>query len=841
MRRKQWKKISVIISFLAMIALALSGCSGSDGSAGPAGPTGPTGPTGPIGPAGQNVTNFTAQNVDFLSTTTYTGTITSVSIASPLVVEFRIVDGNGDGVEGLEKPVGTSTSLNNLRFTVAKLVPGTNGSLDKWVSYEIGATFAANNHEKVAANLTPLGNGNYRYTFSRDIKAVSDVTYEPTLTHRVGIRFSGAIPGTSIQMKNSIAFTKDFVPAGGTVRLHEVTTKAACLECHGTFEGRSGGHLAYADPKMCVLCHTDQWRKGATESTIIGTVITPPAGTKNTDIVRGEALLNFIEMIHKAHMGTNLTLTGYAHNNGNWLPNEMAYPQEVTNCRKCHKESAAAPQGDNWKNNPSRLACGSCHDGINWTTGSGHVGGPATSDALCYVCHDPVSIDTLYHVTINATPNNPSVPAGATNFTYEISSLTVNASNQPVVKFRIMAVTPPATTATAVKFNVVSGTNPLSGFTGAPSFLVAYAMPQDSITAPADFNNLGNGVLGAQPVSVSIAKLCDTSITASGTTGSQGSMTGPDADGYYTATLNGPATTIRESVYGATTATAVTATQTVQGIVKGTALTSVGMLASPAMPANPARFPAGAKLRTVALQGYFTQVSPALARHAVMVTKSVSGEARRSVVDSAKCAQCHEYFEGHGGNRNYNMDGCTLCHNPNLSSSGTIVNDPTTPEATQNLKDMIHSIHAAEMRTTAYRHTRSKSGANTVYDWSDVVYPNLLYRCEACHKPGTYVAVPAGALPTTDVTPATALLGSTVFYSRISLPNPTDIVISPYSAACVSCHDSSLAKGHMATNGGVINEVRTAFTAGTEQCAICHGAGRSEDAAAVHANYVAGH
>jgi OmcA/MtrC family decaheme c-type cytochrome len=279
----------------------------------------------------------------------------------------------------------------------------------------------------------------------------------------------------------------------------------------------------------------------------------------------------------------------------------------------------------------------------------------------------------------------------------------------------------------------------------------------------------------------------------------------------------------------------------VQGIVKGTAMTSVGMLASPAMPANPARFPAGAKLRTVALQGYFTQMTPALARHAVMVTKSVTGESRRLVVDSAKCALCHEYFEGHGGNRNYNMDGCTVCHNPNLSSSGTIINDPTTPEATQNLKDMIHEIHAAEMRTNPYKHTRSKTGSNTVYDWSGVVYPNLLYKCEACHKPGTYVAVPAGALPTTDVTPVTGLLGNTVFYARLTVgTNPTDIVISPYSAACVSCHDSSAAKSHMTANGGVINKTRTAFTAGTEQCVICHGAGRSADAAAVHANYVPG-
>jgi OmcA/MtrC family decaheme c-type cytochrome len=216
-------------------------------------------------------------------------------------------------------------------------------------------------------------------------------------------------------------------------------------------------------------------------------------------------------------------------------------------------------------------------------------------------------------------------------------------------------------------------------------------------------------------------------------------------------------------------------------------------------------------------------------------------------VDSAKCAQCHEYFEGHGGNRNYNMDGCTVCHNPNLSSSGTIINDPATPEATQNLKDMIHAIHAGMAngttrpgRTTPYKHTRSKSGSNTVYDWSDVIYPTMTFRCETCHKPGTYGSVPAGALPTTDVTPVTGLLGNTVFYARLSLPNPTDIVISPYSAACVSCHDDSAAKSHMTANGGVVNKARTAFTAGTEQCVICHGAGRSADAIAVHADLVPG-
>ena len=58
-------------------------------------------------------------------------------MGSSLVVEFRIVDGKGVGVEDLEKPVGTSKNLNNLRFTVAKLVPGTNGSPSQWMSYFI--------------------------------------------------------------------------------------------------------------------------------------------------------------------------------------------------------------------------------------------------------------------------------------------------------------------------------------------------------------------------------------------------------------------------------------------------------------------------------------------------------------------------------------------------------------------------------------------------------------------------------------------------------------------------------------------------------------------------------
>ena len=67
--------------------------------------------------------------------------------------------------------------------------------------------------------------------------------------------------------------------------------------------------------------------------------------------------------------------------------------------------------------------------------------------------------------------------------------------------------------------------------------------------------------------------------------------------------------------------------------------------------------------------------------HTPSAVIAVSGdEDRREVVDSDKCASCHEWFEGHGGNRVYNMNICVFCHVPNLSSSGRTVDPATASE-----------------------------------------------------------------------------------------------------------------------------------------------------------------
>ncbi len=66
------------------------------------------------------------------------------------------------------------------------------------------------------------------------------------------------------------------------------------------------------------------------------------------------------------------------------------------------------------------------------------------------------------------------------------------------------------------------------------------------------------------------------------------------------------------------------------------------------------------------------------------------------------------------------------------------------------------------------------------------------------------------------------------------LNNATDLVITPYTASCVWCHDSASAKAHMTANGGAINKPRSTVNVAAEQCAICHGAGRSADVTVVH-------
>jgi hypothetical protein len=95
-----------------------------------------------------------------------------------------------------------------------------------------------------------------------------------------------------------------------------------------------------------------------------------------------------VRRVHGIHNGTGL-LSEY-NVNSDWGDFHdyvhVTIPSDPRNCTKCHNDDA-------WKEEPSRLACGSCHDQVDWASGAfvpaRSIGepelGPCVADADCTV------------------------------------------------------------------------------------------------------------------------------------------------------------------------------------------------------------------------------------------------------------------------------------------------------------------------------------------------------------------------------------------------------------------------------------------------------------------------
>jgi OmcA/MtrC family decaheme c-type cytochrome len=355
--------------------MALGGCSGGGGgeaapdvTPGPSGANGAVPPPAPVAQPPQP--NLYAEASDA------TATITGVTINSPPVVDFQVVDGNGLALTGL--------TASDVRFYIAKLVPAANGSSSYWQSYlnnnvtpkavpgnapAIQATYESGSKGTLVDN----GDGTYTYTFATDITNVTSplaVPYDANLTHRVGIQFTGG-PTTNP--------TYDFVPASGAtsgILTRDVVDTASCNSCHDKLALHGGSRV---NTKLCVLCHN------------------PGTREPNADVS-----LDFKVYIHKIHMGRNLpsVVAGgkyliYGYRDSLHDYSEVNFPMDINNCAKCHAGTETASQnppvitstltseGDNWQEVPTMEACGSCHDDLDFAT---HKGGQ-TDDSNCVSCH----------------------------------------------------------------------------------------------------------------------------------------------------------------------------------------------------------------------------------------------------------------------------------------------------------------------------------------------------------------------------------------------------------------------------------------------------------------------
>ena len=948
MQRKPLKMLGGAIA-TAIVALMLIGCRGSAGQTGAAGANGSNGTNGSNGNNGTNGATYTIDAAtltpDEWSGLTLKGQITSVTMGTAPVVNFKMTEGHNVPVKGLgflgkgsADPYGVYL---NMAFSVAKLVPAnaTTGAPSRWVSYIVTSnpTVAApttwNPTRPSTDNIGTLvdnGDGTYKYTFRRDIsqtKAQLDaytftgnnlkadldydnLNYDATQTHRITGYVGGTAWGTGsnnatrtntgfvgVPILNPANFLYDFVPATGAAvtsanEQREITSVDKCFTCHAKFEFHGGGRQ---DTRYCVVCHNDQRKYGYANATL---PLDPVAGQRK---FRDQAMGDFPSFIHRLHMGEELTNQGWSY--AGVAYNEITYPQDHRNCVKCHTNSAATPQGDNWWKKPSRLACGGCHDKADFASATNHnhgEGGQQLTDQNCVNCHTEAYIK-LDHIpivppnpnniylggttgtnnntnasfiaayngqTANGTPTN--LPAGAKKPTWEINSFTLNSSAKAVIKFRILLDGVPQVLNT---YSATGKTEMLDGFVGGPSVYVAFAVPYDGITYPADWNATFSTYLknswrgdGKDMTGAALAASAKTTLT------------GPDAasTAWYTITFTDAvipptASMITAGIgftYGLTATQPLTQITGVTGFpwlpnfyaynVEGKKQGGLSVPAPNVIKALSGTLPAGFPISDATKN---PPVGPA-------------NDTRRVIVSTQKCNDCHGALgvftakTYHAGQRN-DAPTCEFCHNGQRVNSGWGV----------NTKDFVHALHGAGKRVNKFSW---ESGAGNKY-WT-ITYPSVLNNCEACHLPGTYdfkIAANANEVPNLNWTTvatgtvpnpvpviitgnepvssggvtywspfvtAGAAYGSGFSFSAntgaITPAAGTTLVNSPYVAACSNCHDTDMALNHMKANGGSfyvprssVQNPSTGALINKEQCFLCHSSGKIADVQMVHMNF----
>jgi OmcA/MtrC family decaheme c-type cytochrome len=804
-RTRGWHHAKMSASALGtfVLCLMLAACSGTTGSAGPAGTPGVTGPTGPT-------TTGSALNVT--TATSITGQILSVTISGPPVVKFQLTDQNGAFLQGLPAA--------DLGWVIAQLVPGQNGTASQWNSYIYGVVTPAGCPAGVTAcdsapqtqattesgatgTLVDNGDGTYQYTFKKDITTDPNVVYNAALTHRVGFEIRGLVQA------NNADYT--FQPStGATTGLfaREIVETTTCDNCHTMLNAHGGARV---EVQYCVMCHSP--------------------GT--TDPYSGNTL-DFKVMIHKIHTGNTLPSiqTATAPNTtptlniGYWIVghgnslsnfNTVLYPQDTRNCATCHAQNIpAATQAMNYSTVPTAEACGACHDNVNFATGANHSSNIVANDSQCTTCHGTTSNIDNGALQVIAAHTDPNV-AAAGKFQYLVNRVSFTSSGgslYPVVNFSVIDPTngnAPYNILTAAPF---AGIDPGTGKPVCANGGTA-RLAIDIAWETSDYTNWGSGSTPAawgQPISLNplVVAGCAAAIPA-------GALSGPDAAGTFTLTSPTPLPT------------------------------------PPAATCPPAGGPACAAIANVGvvLEGHPGVITTgpgatALVVKSVVSYGNVTGATpvpRRTVVDIAKCDVCHSVLALHGDNRNDNPQVCVACHNPastDVSMRQSLA--AATPgidglwEQTIDFKHMIHAIHDGSVRGAAGSPFVIYGFGGSINNFTDVVYPGQLNRCDACHVGTSYYPVNDTAVQ------------ATTFLTGLSTqsPNPTTpgnpIATSANMSVCSACHVDALTQTHMQQNGGSLTvtkdgEGRTIPSgnpASTETCSVCHGAGGVADVQVVH-------
>ncbi len=796
----------------------IAGCGGGGGDA-PATPSPSASLADKIKAAAAVAGNDTSTNSTSAFKVLQDAGVPAVTVASPPKVNFTVFS---DGA------VKTDLAVSNVRFAIAKLIPGTNGNIDQWVSYinrtetatagvgpngapVLASAKQATTENPGAAQASQLvfnSDGYYTYTFSLDITdptKTGGVTFEPNRTHRIAIQLSYTNrAGETVRVNPYFDFTVD--SAGKSVAVTDPSQTrvmadiASCNNCHERLALHGGGRV---DVQYCVMCHNP--------------------GT--TDANSGNVLTMQV-MVHKLHAGRlikqntgeNYTIWGFRDSKHDY--SEVGFPQDLRNCAVCHDGSnPKTPQGDNWKTRASKESCLTCHDnkaGSPWNTTHTVFAEGADPMTLpnntCVTCHGVTALSPE-RVHFNQNEDN------AAKYRMNIESATYDAAARKVtVKYFLSD-----PTNNNAAYNLVTSDCTGAGATLACSnqtrfgnlrLYVAYQNMVGQSTAVTEFSAYNNGGSAANVFAYK------------GTN---------DGSNKYTIDIPLPA----DSDIAAAGGTARVLT--------------IGQIKEPKLEAKSATDPrpevTPRTLINVVVQNTFKDVA-------------LSGplNPRRAVVSNEKCNVCHgalgttsgsntlaEAF--HGGARN-TVESCAMCHDA-VRASSTVMTSGLQLQESYQFKRMIHGIHGNSRRTYPFTHGNRVFGAfskdgiltaagidstngNTVPAGTplaagvenyaaEVAYPDLGLSCNACHINDSYKL---------DKSPLGAVVSP-----RVTGTDPrTYSVISPQAATCTACHDSSAAIAHVTSFGNASfgNRTQAQSLLVQETCVDCHAAGGFKGVDIVH-------
>ncbi len=458
-----------------------------------------------------------------------------------------------------------------------------------------------------------VGPGQYTYTFT----AQAPAGFDPTVTTTVAVDGNRNLTAYDNLGTYYAGTTFDFVPNGSPVTVtRDVVRTASCNTCHDVLSFHGG----YAHgTNMCVLCHQPQ----------------------NADPVTGNSL-DLKVMAHKIHMGSSLpsVVAGTPYEISAYMGiltnfSTVIDPASAQRCEVCHSQTTGAAQAKAFMLEPSRAACGACHDDVNFATGANHPGGIQNDDTECAGCH---------------------IPQGEMPF--DASILGAHVVN-----------TDTAATYPQNPDTLLPGINlAITGVTGASSGLT----PTVTFTLQDDSGN-----------NIPLSKATTLEFT----------IAGPTTDYGYTSFGSGTASTP-----GYVTESAAKATCTSSGVCSYTFTHAIPAAATGTYTmGGEARMNVSVPVLTGGTTSTVT-VNAAAKNPLVNFSVDGSPVTpRRTVVALSNCNNCHVALSLHGNLRNQ-TEYCVLCHNPSNTDASqrvnaTVASDKALPPQGINFNLLVHRIH----------------------------------------------------------------------------------------------------------------------------------------------------